>query len=443
MTTLPAGPFLLWGMGATNRAVAAALAERGGDVIAIDDAPSAHCLEASAAMGVPLRAAPDDDESLAALMRRCGAFLPTPGLPERHRAIRAAARAGTATMSEFDLAALWDDRPVVAITGTNGKTTVTTLVAAALAPTTAAVAAGNNELPLVSAIADPAPALFVVEASSFRLGRSRSFRPCVAAWLNFAADHLDIHASVESYAEAKATIWRNLGSGQVAVVNEADPVVRARRPAAGRTVTFGTPGSDVAAVGGTLRACGEAVIDIAEMPRRFPHDLLNAAAAAACALAAGTPLEDLRAALAGFGGLPHRLELVAETAANRWYNDSKATTPSAALAAASAFDSVVLIAGGRNKGLDLSCLAAAPSVRAVVAVGESAAEVSSVFAGRAPVVRAEDMGAAVAAAGELALAGDAVLLAPGCASFDSYDSYRQRGEHFAAVVRASLGGERR
>ncbi len=432
-------PFLLWGMGATNRAVAAALAERGGEVIAIDDAPSAAAREALAAVGVPLRSAPADDETLGALMGRCGVFLPTPGLPDRHRAMRVAALAGTTIVSEFDLAADWDDRPVVAITGTNGKTTVTTLVTAALAPSTAAVAAGNNELPLVSAIADPRPALFVVESSSFRLGRSRSFRPGVAAWLNFSPDHLDVHASLGAYADAKAGIWRNLGGNDVAVVNDADPVVRGRRPPAGRVVTFGTPGSDAATRDGVLRVGGEAVVEAVRLPRRFPHDLLNAEAAAACALAAGAPVADLRAALEAFRGLPHRLELVAETGANRWYNDSKATTPDAALAAAAAFESVVLIAGGRNKGLDLRCLATAPSVRAVVAIGESAAEVCSIFAGRVPAVRAGDMEAAVTAAAEMALPGDAVVLSPGCASFDSYDSYRRRGEHFATLVRASVG----
>ena len=436
---MPGAPFLLWGMGATNRAVAGALAGRGGEIIAIDDAPSADAREALAAMGVSLRSAPADDEALAALMGRCGVFLPTPGLPDGHRAMRAAALAGTTIMSEFDLAAAWDDRPVVAITGTNGKTTVTTLVATALAPSAAAVAAGNNELPLVSAIADPQPALFVAEASSFRLGRSRSFRPRVAAWLNFSPDHLDVHASLAAYREAKARIWRNLGPDDVAVVNDADSTVREHRPSGGRAVSFGGPRSDVAVRGGILRACGEPLVETAQLPRCFPHDLQNAAAAAACALAAGAPAGDVRAALEAFRGLPHRLQLVVESATTRWYNDSKATTPEAALAAAAAFESVVLIAGGRNKGLDLRCLATAPSVRAVVALGESAAEIGSIFAGRLPVVQAEDMEAAVAAAGEMAVPGDAVLLSPGCASFDSYDSYRRRGDHFAALVRAAVG----
>ena len=435
--TLPAGPYLLWGMGATNRAVAAALAERDIEVIAIDDAP-----RDPTAAGVALQPPPPDD-ALEPLMRRCGAFLPTPGLPDRHRALRAAALAGATIMSEFDLAAHWDDRPVVAITGTNGKTTVTTLAAAALAPSAAAVAAGNNELPLVAAIADTRPEVFVVEASSFRLGRSRSFRPRVAAWLNFAPDHLDVHASVEAYEAAKSVIWQHLGARDVAVVNDADAVVRARCPRRGRTVTFGAATSDLAVCGGELRAFGEPLIDTGRLPRRFPHDLHNAAAAAACALSAGAPGDDVRAALESFRGLPHRLELVAETSTNRWFNDSKATTPDATVAAASALDSVVLIAGGRNKGLDLRRLTAVPSVRAVVAIGESAPELCSIFAGSRPVRVASDMTAAVALAGEMAGSGDAVLLSPGCASFDWYDSYEQRGNHFAAIVVESVLGRSR
>ena len=442
MTSLPGAPFLLWGMGATNRAVAAALIRRGGEVIAIDDDPSPEVREALAETGVSLVAAPDD-EALAGLMSRCGAFLPTPGLPDGHRAMRAAGLAGATIMSEFDLAADWDDRPVVAITGTNGKTTVTTLVAAALGPGSAAVAAGNNELPLISAIDDPKPATFVAEASSFRLGRSRSFRPSVAAWLNFSPDHLDIHASLAAYAEAKAAIWRHLGDGDVAVVNDADPVVRRNRPHRGRALTFGTTRSDVVVRGGVLQACGEPIVDVVRLPRRFPHDLQNAAAAAACAVAAGAPAADVRAALESFRGLPHRLELVATAGTTSWYNDSKATTPDAALAAAAGFESVVLIAGGRNKGLDLRRLAAAPSVRTVVAIGESAGEISSIFEGLVPVIRAADMDAAVAAAADVAGPGDAVLLSPGCASFDSYDSYRRRGEHFSALVRAAVGTEDR
>ncbi|MCE2531605.1 MAG: UDP-N-acetylmuramoyl-L-alanine--D-glutamate ligase [Acidimicrobiia bacterium] len=291
----------------------------------------------------------------------------------------------------------------------------------------------------MSAIDDAAPEIFVAEASSFRLGRSRSFRPKVAAWLNFAPDHLDVHASLAAYEEAKAGIWRHLGADDVAVVNEADPVVADRRPAVGRVLSFGRSASDVAVCGESLRVGGEPLVEIARLPRRFPHDLRNAEAAAACALAAGAPADDVRAALESFRGLPHRLELVAETGTNRWYDDSKATTPEAVLAASGAFESLVLIAGGRNKGLDLAGLASASSVRAVVAIGEAAGEVGAAFAGSRPVQRVADMAGAVAVAGEMALPGEAIVLSPGCTSFDWYKSYRQRGEHFAALVRAAVG----
>ncbi|MCY3561351.1 MAG: UDP-N-acetylmuramoyl-L-alanine--D-glutamate ligase [bacterium] len=434
------GPLLLWGVGATNRAVAAALGRRGWEFIAVDDAPAPEAQQAMADAGGVLHPEPSSTEELAALMRRCGAFLPTPGLADGHRAMRAAATAGTVILSEFDLAAAWDDRPIVAVTGTNGKTTVTTLVAAALRRSAGAVAAGNNELPLVAAIEDPAPATFVVEASSFRLARSRCFRPQVAAWLNFAPDHLDVHVSVEAYAEAKAAVWRHLGPDDTAVVNEKDPVVSARRPS-GRQLGFGTASSDAAVLDGSIWLCGETLVEVARLPRRFPHDLHNACAAAACATAAGAAAADTRAALESFRGLPHRLELVAQTEANRWYDDSKATTPDAVLAAAGAFESVVLIAGGRNKGLDLRRLAGAASVRAVVAIGEAAGEVCGAFAGDRPVHRATNMEGAVAVAAELARRGEAILLSPGCTSFDWYGSYQQRGEHYASVVRAAVGEE--
>jgi UDP-N-acetylmuramoylalanine--D-glutamate ligase len=166
----------------------------------------------------------------------------------------------------------------------------------------------------------------------------------------------------------------------------------------------------------------------------------NALAAAAAAMAAGATLDGLRAALRTFGGLPHRLSLVADAGGVRWYDDSKATNPHAALSAVSAFESVVLVAGGRNKGLDLGVLAkAADRIRAVVALGEAGAEVEAAFAGIRPVTRAATMEEAVRAAAAFARTGDVVLLAPACASFDQYRSYAERGDDFAAAVGRLLG----
>jgi UDP-N-acetylmuramoylalanine--D-glutamate ligase len=177
----------------------------------------------------------------------------------------------------------------------------------------------------------------------------------------------------------------------------------------------------------------------ASLPRAFPHDLTNTAAALAVALAAGATEEGCREAARRTAVPPHRVQLVAEKDGVSWYDDSKATTPAAVLAGVRGLPSVVLIAGGRNKGLDLSSLGGAvPPVRAVVAVGESAAEVEEAFSGRAPVRQAGSMEAAVDAAANLAVAGDAVVLSPGCASFDWYSSYVERGEKFSALVKEKL-----
>jgi UDP-N-acetylmuramoylalanine--D-glutamate ligase len=171
----------------------------------------------------------------------------------------------------------------------------------------------------------------------------------------------------------------------------------------------------------------------------MPHDLSNALAASAAALAAGASVEGVRSALLGFAPLPHRLTLVGYAGGVRWYDDSKATNPHAAVAAVSGFESVVLIAGGRNKGLDLSELGqVADRIRAVVAIGEAASEVVAVFDGLRPVTTASSMAEAVAAAAAASRGGDVVLLSPGCASFDWYRSYAARGDDFALAVHALL-----
>jgi UDP-N-acetylmuramoylalanine--D-glutamate ligase len=183
------------------------------------------------------------------------------------------------------------------------------------------------------------------------------------------------------------------------------------------------------------------LVPVAELRRSLPHDVANALAASAAALGAGATLDGVRTALRSFAGLPHRLSLVADAGGVRWYDDSKATNPHAALAALRGFDSVVLVAGGRNKGLDLGLLArGAERVRAVVALGESGPEVAAAFAGLRPVTRVGTMDEAVMAAAAAARPGDVVLLAPGCASFDRYRSYAERGDDFARAVAGLVGG---
>lgn len=433
---------LVVGLGVTGRAVIRALVRRGATVTATDDrlgaAGPAAALEVGAAWVDP----PSTGEGWAELLAGHDGVLPSPGIPERHPVFGAAMSAGVPVRSEFDLAAAWDARPTVLITGTNGKTTVTTLVTEMLrASGVRAVPAGNVEVPLVEAIDDPAVEVFVVEASSFRLTFASAHRPVAATWLNWAPDHLDVHVDLAAYEAAKARIWANHGAGGIAVANADDPVVMAHAPAGERTQTFGLGATaDWHVVDGTL--VGPGGLELArvdELPRRLPHDLANALAAAATALAAGATLEGVRTALLAFRSLPHRVELVGEAGGVHWYDDSKATAPHATVAAVSGFSSAVLIAGGRNKGLDLAELAPlAPHLRAVVAIGEAAPEVEAAFAGLVPTEAAASMDQAVRTAERLAEPGDAVVLSPACASFDWYGSYAERGDDFQRAVRQLL-----
>lgn len=432
---------LLVGFAVTNRAVCAQLVERGYPVLAVDDAPDDEARRCAAEFGVDLLEQPGLGE-WPALAADAGAVVPTPGLPETHPSLGAAAAAGTPVISEFDLAQRWDSRPTLAVTGTNGKTTVTLLAAAMLEASGIAVGvAGNTETPLVEAIRDDRPRAFVVEASSFRLGHSRCYCPAVGAWLNFAPDHLDVHASMTSYLEAKAALWSRADEHTTSVVNRDDPVVAAHAPEQGRVITFGLDDGDFRVDGDALWAWSDKLADVGELHRSQPHELSNHLAAAAVAIAGGAHREGVRAALLAWTGLPHRVAVVAEHDGMRFIDDSKATTPHAVGAAVRSVGRAVLIAGGRNKGLDLGPMAdVADRLRSVVAIGEAASEVRQAFAGLCPVATAGSMEEAVKVAAEAARPGDAVLLSPGCASFDWYGSYAERGDHFALLVHQLIGG---
>ncbi len=431
----------LIGFGAANRAVAAALLARGHRVVATDDRPGDGTRAAADALGLALVEQPDAG-TLREVIADVEAVVASPGLPDHHPAFALADDTSTPVYTEFDLAAAWDDRPIAAITGTDGKTTVTTTVTAMLrAGGIACTDAGNNDLPLVRAIDDPEPQWFVVEASSFRLGRTHGWAPRVGTWLNLAPDHLDVHATVDAYEAAKARIWAAQGPDDVAVGNLDDATVARRLATApGRQVGFSLTdaAADYRLEGSVLTGPGGTIVAIDELPRRLPHDLSNALAAAATAAAVGVTDDAIAATLRTQPPLPHRVSLVATVGGVSYVDDSKATVPHATLAAVGGFDSVVLIAGGRNKGLDLAGLAAAADhVRAVVAIGEAADEVAAAFAGVRPVRRAGSMAVAVAEATDLAEPGDVVLLSPACASFDWYPDYAARGDDFAAAV-ASL-----
>jgi UDP-N-acetylmuramoylalanine--D-glutamate ligase len=400
--------------------------------VAVDDNPSDELRADADVLDITL----GSSDELAGLVAAAAFVVTTPGLPEWHDAFTIADVAGVALVSEFDLAAVWDDRPIVAVTGTNGKTTTVELAAAALAADgRVAVAAGNTDIPLVTAIDDPGTDVFVVEASSFRLARATRFRPTVATWLNFAPDHLDVHRDLESYEAAKAHLF-SLAVGGTVVANTADPVVMRNVPAGATAVTFGV-GGDWYLDGDVLAGPDGPFAVTGELWRALPQDIDNTLAVAASLAPLGVSPEAVARAASTFAPLAHRVNPVGEVDGQIYYDDSKATTPHATLSALRGFDRVVLIAGGRNKGIDLTPMASAPDrVVAVVAIGDSANEIERAFAPDTPVVIASDMGGAVSAARRLAASSVPVLLSPGCASFDWYRNYGERGDDFASAVTA-------
>lgn len=437
------GAALVVGVGITGQAVVRQLLRHGWEVSAVDDSPAGEARAVIAALGVDLVAAPSPGD-LEAAVSRADVVLPGPGVRPSHPLHAMAARHGKPVWTELELAARWDDRPVVAITGTNGKTTVTAMVTEMLvAAGRRAVTAGNDATPLVDALDDGGQAeVFVVEASSFRLQYIERFRPVVGTWLNLAEDHLDWHPTMAHYAAAKARLWENQRPDDLAVANAEDEAVVAHtHRLSSRLVTFGHSTGDFCVRGGNLvTGEGETIVAVDELARSLPHDVANVLAAVATAMGADGTIDACAGVARTFPGLPHRVELVGDSGGVRFFDDSKATTPASVLAAVSGFPSVVLIAGGRNKGLDMGVLRqAGDRLRAVVAIGEAALDVAAALDGVAPVTTAWSMDDAVAQALDVARAGDAVLLSPGCASYDWYRSYGERGDDFRRAVLAAIG----
>lgn len=435
---------LVYGIAITGEAVAHALHDRGVRVLVADDAPNDAKFAAAAAVGAELVGCPDA-ASVERLVGLADMVCPAPAVPETHVVIEAAIRLGTPIRTEIDLAYEWEQqrsggpRPMLAVTGTDGKTTTTMMASAMLRCAGLKVAAvGNTEVPLIAALDTDVDA-FVVECSSFRLNWIDHFRSEASVWLNLAPDHQNWHVSMKAYESAKARMWSHNRPDDVVVGDAGDPVVmRNLATASGRRMTFGTDTADYRLVGEQLTGPVGPITNRSAMTRDLPHDISNALAASAIAIESG--LASARAvaeALAHFEHPPHRIEPLGEHAGARWYNDSKATTPHAAITAIRGFDHVVLLAGGRNKGLDLGSMASEHDrVKAVVALGEAAPIIHDAFAKWCPVVEVTSMTAAVDAAARLASAGDTVLLSPGCASFDWYPEggYPARGDDFKRLV---------
>ena len=437
MITFDLEKVVVGGLGITGSAITAALTARGYGVLVLDDDPKSVANVAER-LDVELLDSKSETQIKDAI-NEATSVVPSPGIPRHHQLHVLADGAGIPVLSELDLAAYFDNRPRLAITGTNGKTTVTELTSQMLRTFhLRAAAVGNTAVPFISAIDDSVNhEIFVVEASSFALDRTRLFRADAAAWLNLAPDHLDWHGSFEAYAAAKSKIWKHQEQNDFAIAPYDDETIRPWMAGVeAQLVTFGLGAGDVHCTQSHLVAHGESIIAVSDMPLSRPHDQLNACAATALALSVGVPTHLIAQVLASFEGLPHRTEYVAKARGLRFFNDSKATTPHATIAALTGFHDAVLIVGGRNKGLDLFELQQlAAGLTGVVTIGESSPILAEVFGDLVPSVAAHSMEDAVSQAIELAKnSGADVVLSPACASFDWYLNYMERGDHFKRVV---------
>ena len=440
---------LVFGLAIAGQAVARELVRRGESVVLADDAVSDLHQAFSKQIGMPLVALTSSSE-IQQVLNSVARVAPAPGIPEGHPVIVAARELGVEICSELEIAYRYErdapsePRPMVGITGTDGKTTTTMMTAAILESAgLRTMAVGNTDVPLISALNTDARA-FAVECSSFRLAHTQQFRMCASAWLNFAPDHLDWHPNLSDYFEAKAKMWAHCVEGDVAVAPFDDlRIIKAAQASNARIVTFGIAGGDYHSFDGWLCGPMGRIMPISEMGRSLPHDVSNALAAIAVCLEAGLAnVADVASALQSFKNAPHRIQFVGEKGGVRWFNDSKATSPHAVSVALNSFENIVLIAGGKNKGLDLSALAEQPSrMRAVVAIGDASDEVAHAFTGVCEIKRATSMQEAVNMADSFAQDGDVVLLSPGCTSYDWYANYGQRGEDFMKCVGKLLTGK--
>jgi UDP-N-acetylmuramoylalanine--D-glutamate ligase len=433
---------LVVGLGKTGLSVARFLVHRDIPVAIVDSRAEPPGLERLRA-DLPADAALFLGGFEEAVFERAEQIIVSPGVPLTTPQLQAARERGIAILGDIELFAQVVTAPVVAITGSNGKSTVTTLLNAMAQRAGITVRTGGNiGTPALDLVGDGEPDLYILELSSFQLETTQSLQPAAAVVLNISADHMDRYPGMEAYAAAKQAIYRHAA---LQVVNADDPVAAhladPDRPLVRYTLQPPAAGEYGIRTGDGINwlACGdERIMAVSEIGMTGRHNVANALAALALGAAVGLPREAMVGALREFHGLPHRMQRVREHKGVVWYNDSKGTNPAATLAAIDGVDvRVVLIAGGDAKGADLSPLAEAlqRKGRGAVLIGKAAAELQSLLTGVLPVERADDMSQAVQLAAGMAQPGDAVLLSPACASTDMYRDFQERGDVFVAAVR--------
>lgn len=445
---LPARRVLVMGMARSGIAAAGALARLGAKVVATDmeNIP-----------GLEERLPPDVVLELGghseARFEECDLLVVSPGIPATNRYIALAEASGAEVIGEVELACRLCAAPIAAVTGTNGKTTVTTMLGRILEESGfCAPVGGNIGRALVEVVeAEGDAADFIVgEVSSFQLEWAPTIKPKVGVMTNVTPDHLDRHPDIDEYAELKARLFANQGEGDAKVLNADDPLTaRYMTPGPQSVLAFSRKGRVrrgayiengnvyLADETGFVCVCG---VDELLVPGL--HNLENFLAACAAAHFLGSDVEAMARVARSYEGLPHRMEIVGEAGGVRWVNDSKGTNVGAtAMSLESIAGDVLLIAGGVDKGSDLAPLRAEveKKVRRMILIGEAAERFGRFFDGCAPVFYAKTLDEAVRVANEEAREGDTVLLSPACSSFDQFRDYAQRGDAFRQMVQELTG----
>jgi UDP-N-acetylmuramoylalanine--D-glutamate ligase len=429
--------WLVIGLGKSGASACRYLVAEGAEVFATDSRAQPPGLAEMQSLPVRL----DVGEFKAPALSLTRAVL-SPGISPREPFVAALAAKGVEVIGDVELFARAVSAPVIAITGANGKSTVTTLVGEMAKKAGIDVAVGGNLGTPALDLLNVRKQLYVLELSSFQLETTSSLRCKAATVLNLSQDHLDRHGSMEAYAEAKARIYNGC---DVAVFNRDDRETRRNLKAAARAVSFGLDeplngNYGVVSHGGQhwLTSGAERLLAQTELKIYGLHNTANALAALALAEGAGMPRAACLAALAEFKGLRHRCEFVGNIGAISWFNDSKGTNVGSTIAALKGLPGpIVWLAGGQGKGQDFSDLAEplAQKGRAAVLFGQDAARIEEDVIGALPIYREPTMAAAIARARELAAPGDRVLLSPACASFDQFRNYEDRGDQFCSAVK--------
>ena len=431
------------GAGESGAAAAALLAGEGASVTLLDSAGPDKLrarMEKLAPLGVALVAGPAADSDPA--VYDLGVL--SPGIDPATPLVRNFLKKGNALIGELELSYGLCACPVIAITGTNGKTTTTELVARMLNACGVRTLAGGNIGPAFAGVVRKSPELdfMTIEVSSFQLEEIRAFRPRVAVWLNLTPDHLDRYSSMEEYRNAKLRIFENQTSEDFAVVKPGDglPELKAKKITFSATAT----GGDFELRGGTIFFRGAPVLEMKETNLRGMHNAENLMASMGVGVALGLEFSRMTPALCGYKPLPHRCELVGTVDGVDYVNDSKATNIDALEKALRSEERpVVLIAGGKDKGFEFDSITAlvAEKVRSAVLIGEMRDRIAAFWGSKIPCDRAGSLAEAVGIARRNAKPGDAVLFSPGTSSFDMFKNYADRGNQFRELIKSQATHE--